>query len=81
MKSRGIWKARAEPRRDLYGALRLPSLGSADTLHHDSSLQERLFLVSLRMSGVMSLILHEEAVSKIVAYDSIETSTVDDTER
>ena len=81
MKSRGIWKTRAEPRRNLYGALRLPSLGSADTLHDGSPLQERSSLVSRRMSGVMSLNLHEEAVSNIVAYDSIKTNTVDDTER
>ena len=81
MKSRGICKARAEPRRNLYGALRLPSLGSADTLHHESPLQERSSSISLQMSGIMSLSLHEEAVSNIVAYDSMKTGTVNDTER
>ena len=79
MKCRGIEKA--EPRRNLYGAHRLPFLGSADALHHDSSLQEGSSSISLQTSGVMSLNLHEEAVSNIVAYDSIRTSTVDDTER
>ena len=53
----------------------------ADTLHRDSSLQKKLSSMPLRTSGVMSLSLHEEAVSDIVAYDSMNTSTVNDTER
>ena len=82
VKSKGVvGKRRAEPSRNLYVARRLPSLLSADTLHSDSSLQEKLSSISLRTSGVMSLSLHEEAVSGIVAYDSMKTSTVHDTER
>ena len=53
VKCRGIdRKARAEPRRNLYGAHRLPFLGSADTLHHDSSLQEGSSSISLQTSNV-----------------------------
>ena len=57
------------------------NLLSADTLHRDSLLQEKLSSISLRTSGVMSLSLHEEAVSDIVAYESMNTSTVNDTEK
>ena len=53
----------------------------ADTLHRDSSLQKKLSSMPLRTSGVLSLSLHEEAVSDIVAYDSMNTSTVNDTEK
>lgn len=41
----------------------------------------RSCLLSIRTPGVMSLSLHEEAVSGIVAYESMKTSTVNDTER
>lgn len=79
-KSRGVvGKRRAEPSRILYAALRLPSLLLADTLHCDSSLQEGSSSISLRMLGVMSFSLHEEAVSDVVAYDSMNPSMVNDT--